>query len=82
MPTVKVRLFQELRLVAGVSETQVEASSVPSALQALVLKHGGQLKDLVFDESGRLRNYLQVYLNNKHVPNRSEERRVGKECRL
>ena len=69
MPSVKVRLFQELRLAAGVSETRVEAASVSSALQALVLKYGDQLRDLVFDEKGSLRNYLQVYLNNRHVPN-------------
>lgn len=66
---MKVRLFQELRFAAGVSETQIEASSLSSALQALALKHGDQFKDLVFDENGRLRNYLQVYLNNRHVPN-------------
>ncbi len=65
---MKVRLFQELRLAAGVSETQVEAVSLSSALQALALKHGDQFKDLVFDGNGRLRNYLLVYVNNRHVP--------------
>jgi len=63
----KIHLPTPLRPYAGgVSTVAVEAETVAEALDALVASHEG-LRRHLYDESGRLRSYVNVYKNDEDV---------------
>ncbi len=65
--TVKVLLPTPLRPYAGGADSvDVEASSVRNALDALVSRHQ-QLRRHLLDESGALRNFVNVYVNEDDI---------------
>jgi molybdopterin converting factor small subunit len=51
-------------LADGAAEIAVTADTVADALQELVARHPGLQRHL-FDEHGRLRRYVNVYLNDE-----------------
>ncbi len=50
----------------GLSEIQVDGSTVEQALQFLIKKYP-DLKDRIFDESGKLRRYVNIYLGDEDI---------------
>ena len=63
-PTVKVRLFHELRETVGQSELDIEANTLSDVVASLI-KRQGSLKELFFDTKGNLRPHILFYLNNR-----------------
>jgi adenylyltransferase/sulfurtransferase len=64
---VKIQLPTALRPYAGNQETiEVEGASVGEALDALAGMHS-QLKRHLFEDGGRLRNFVNVYLNDDDI---------------
>lgn len=64
---VKVLIPTPLRnLTANAAEVQVEAASVGALIDALEKAHPG-LKDRLCDESGKLRRFVNVYLNEEDI---------------
>jgi len=61
---VTVRLFQELRSVAGVGELNMEADTVLNLLKKLRAQFGDRAHDLIFDDKEKIRPYTMVYVNN------------------
>ncbi|HET6404762.1 MAG TPA: ubiquitin-like small modifier protein 1 [Candidatus Thermoplasmatota archaeon] len=65
--TVTVRIPTALRQYAGSeSRTAVDAKTVGDALAALVARHPA-LKPHLYEESGRLRSFVNVYLGERDV---------------
>jgi molybdopterin/thiamine biosynthesis adenylyltransferase/rhodanese-related sulfurtransferase/molybdopterin converting factor small subunit len=65
--SVKILIPTPLRSYAGgVSEVVVEASTVGDALSRLVETHG-QLKKHLYAEDGKLRSFVNVYVNDEDV---------------
>jgi sulfur-carrier protein len=65
--SLTVRIPTQLRtLTGGAGEVEVEGSSVGEALKALDATHPG-LADRLFDESGRLRRFVNVFLADEDV---------------
>lgn len=65
--SVTIRIPTTLRtLTGGASEVQVEGSTVGEALTALDQAHPG-FKDRLFDESGQLRRFVNVFLADDDV---------------
>lgn len=64
MASVKVRLFHELRTAAGSGEITVTADKMDELLRLLAEKYGKTPRNVLFDETGRLREYVFVYINN------------------
>lgn len=64
---VKVRIPTPLqKLTQGQAEISVAASNVKELLEALETKHPG-IKDRICDESGRIRRFVNLYLNEEDV---------------
>jgi sulfur-carrier protein len=64
---VKVLIPTPLRnLTANAADVQVEAASVAAMIDALEKAHPG-LKDRLCDESGKLRRFVNVYLNEEDI---------------
>jgi len=65
--SLTIRIPTQLRTFTGGSgEVQVEAASVGDALKALDAAHPG-LTDRLFDESGQLRRFVNVFLADEDV---------------
>jgi molybdopterin synthase sulfur carrier subunit len=65
--SLTIRIPTQLRTFTGGSgEVEVEASSVGDALKALDAAHPG-LADRLFDESGQLRRFVNVFLADEDV---------------
>jgi MoaD family protein len=60
---VKVRVFHELRNQLGLSELEIEASTLNDVIGSLIAKQS-TVKDLLFDSKGTLRRYTLFYVNN------------------
>jgi molybdopterin converting factor small subunit len=64
---VKVMIPTPLRAYAGKQESvEVEASTVGQALGALTTKHA-DLKKHLFSDDGKLRSFVNVYLNDEDI---------------
>lgn len=67
MKRVEVHIPAPLRSFVGNSErVSVEAETVGDAIRALVEKYP-RLQQQLFDESGNLRRYVNVFLNDRNV---------------
>jgi len=65
--SVKILIPTPLRsFVGGASEVEVEGPTVGDALQSLVERHG-QLKKHLYAEDGKLRSFVNVYVNDEDV---------------
>ncbi len=67
MPNVKIRVpapFQ--KMVGNQSEVSVAARTVSEALAALEAAHPG-IKEKVCDDSGKVRKYLNLYVNDEDI---------------
>ena len=63
MASVKVRLFHELRTAAGSGEITLTANNLGELLRTLADRYGKMERNVLFDEAGRLREYVLVYIN-------------------
>jgi len=64
---VKVIIPTPLRAYAGKQESvQVQAKTVAEALTALTTQHA-ELKKHLFSEDGRLRSFVNVYVNDEDI---------------
>jgi len=65
--SVKILIPTPLRsFVGGASEVEVEGHTVGDVLRALVERHG-QLKKHLYAEDGKLRSFVNVYVNDEDV---------------
>jgi MoaD family protein len=64
---VKVIIPTPLRAYAGKQESvEVQAATVGEALNALTAKHG-ELKKHLYSDDGRLRSFVNVYVNDEDI---------------
>lgn len=67
---VKVQIPSALRgLTGGAAEVEVEAADVASLVDALEARHKG-LRGRLLDDSGKLRSYVRVFVNDEDVRTR------------
>jgi molybdopterin synthase sulfur carrier subunit len=65
--SVRVQIPGPLRALAGgAAEIQVQAETVAGLVDALQSAHAG-FRDRLLDESGRLRSYVRVFVNEDDV---------------
>ncbi len=62
---VKVKFFANFREVAGLRETDIDASNIRELLN-LIIERFQNLKPLIF-ENGELRDYVHIMVNGRHI---------------
>ena len=72
--SIKVKIPTPLRiLTAGQAEVPVEASTVDEALKQLKAEFSG-FGEKVFDESGQVRRFINIYVNEDNIKDRDDLR--------
>lgn len=67
---VTVKFFTTLREIAGIGEEEIESLSVITVEELLNLlskKYGRPFIDYVYDETGKVRSYLQFLVNGRNI---------------
>lgn len=67
MVKVDVLLFGALARVAGRKEVAVEASTLIEALEALSEEFGEEFNRRLFDDGGKPRRFINVYVNGRDM---------------
>lgn len=63
--SITVNLYGSLSLVANVSTTTVEASSITEVLEALSSQYGESFREKIYDQTGNPRRFINIYVNGK-----------------
>jgi len=67
---VTVKFFTTLREITGRREEEIKSSSdltVGEVLKQLSKEHGSQFINYVYDETGKVRTYLQLLVNGRSI---------------
>ena len=67
MVKVKVTLFGALAKTAGEKAVEIEASTLRDAIDKLVVKYEEKFKNRIYDEKGKVRRFVNIYINGKDV---------------
>ena len=67
MGKVKITFYGALARIAGEKNVDLEASTVKEALNILTIKYGEELKKRLFDEKGKVRRFINIYINGKDI---------------
>ena len=64
--SIKVRIPTPLQKLTGQGEVQVQAGNIKDLIAALE-KNYPEIKDRICDESGKIRRFVNVYLNEEDI---------------
>lgn len=67
MGRVKITFFGALAKATGEKTADIEASTLKEALNALTAEYGERFKNRIYDEKGKLRRFINIYINGKDV---------------
>jgi len=67
MGKAKVTLYGALAKNIEDKTTDVEASTLKEAINALTDKYGEQIGNKIYDEKGRVRRFVNIYVNGKDI---------------
>ena len=54
-------------VTGGEKETSISASSLEEALNLLTTRYGEKFKDRVFESSGLIKRFINLYVNGKNI---------------
>jgi len=67
MVRVKVTLFGALARIAGEKTLEIEALTLRDAVNKLTKKYGEKFKSKLYDEKGKIRRFVNIYINGKDI---------------
>jgi len=67
MVKVQMTTYGALAKITGERTANVEASTLKEAINVLTAKYGDRFKDKIFDEKGKLRRFVNIYVNGKDI---------------
>jgi len=67
MGKARITFYGALAKITGEKTTDVEASTLKEALSTLTVKYGDRFKDRIYDEIGKLRRFINIYVNGKDI---------------
>ena len=76
---VKVRIPTPLQKLTGQGEVQTDAASIKEMIAQLEKSYPG-IKDRICDESGKVRRFVNVYLNEEDIRFLNQEETALKDC--
>jgi molybdopterin synthase sulfur carrier subunit len=65
MVETKISLTGTLAMVAGDKEVTVNAGSLREALDALTERYGAELKSRLYDNNGKPRRFINIYVDGR-----------------
>ena len=65
MTGVSVELTGALARIAGEKRVRVESGLLSQVLDALASGHGAEFRDRLFDDGGRPRRFINIYVNGR-----------------
>ena len=65
MPSVSVELAGALARIVGEKRVTVETGPLGEVLNALASGHGEEFRDRLFDDGGRPRRFINIYVNGR-----------------
>jgi MoaD family protein len=67
MGRVKITLFGSLAKVISEKTVYVDALTLEDAINEVSVKYGIEFRDRILDESGKLKRFINIYVNGKDV---------------
>jgi len=67
MVKAKITLFGGLVKIVGEKTVYVNASTLEDAINEISTKHGKEFRDRILDENGKLKRFINIYVNGKDV---------------
>jgi len=64
---VKITLFGSLARVIGEKTVYVDALTLEDAINEVSVKYGREFRDRILDESGKLKRFINIYVNGKDI---------------
>ncbi len=65
---VRVKFFANFREVAGTKEIHIDAADVEELLEKLSSMFK-DMRNLIYDEKGNVKDYVQIMVNGNHIGN-------------
>lgn len=76
-PKVRVTVTAVLaNYLGGQRDFTLEVDSVRSAIEELSRRYGSEIRKRLFDEEGRLRRYINIYVNDNIISHQELDRRL------
>lgn len=67
MGKIRITFFGALTRIIGEKTIHVEASNLREAINTLIERYGELLKKRIYDEKGKLRRFINIYINGRDV---------------
>ena len=64
---IKILFYGPLARITEKKIIEVEASTIKEAFEKLTLKYGDRLKTRLYDDSGKPRRFINIYVNGKDI---------------
>lgn len=64
---MKITLFGSLAKVIGEKTVYVDALTLEDAINEVSVKYGREFRDRILDESGKLKRFINIYVNGKDI---------------
>jgi molybdopterin synthase sulfur carrier subunit len=67
MAKINVNLYGELVNLTQKKIIKVNVSTIKEAIDQLVANHGEKLKERIYKEKGKIRRFINIYVNGKDI---------------
>jgi len=67
MVKAKITLFGSLVKIVGEKTVYVNALTLEDAINEISAKHGKEFRDRILDENGKLKRFINIYVNGKDI---------------
>lgn len=67
MGRVKITFYGALVRITGEKTVKINCSTLRDAIDALTARYGVQFKNRILDEKGKLRRFINIYINGKDI---------------
>jgi MoaD family protein len=67
MVKVEITFYGALTKLTKNKNIEMNVSALKEALSTLALKYGDQFKDRIYDEKGKVRRFINIYVNGKDI---------------
>ena len=67
MAKVNITFYGTLAKITTERKVEVDGSALKEALESLATKHGKPFTDRIYNEKGKIRRFINIYVNGKDI---------------